>query len=290
MKILDYAVARKLGIAYSGGAHSLAEKAIAQKLGGGSGGNTGGGGVAHLTFYNEDGTSVLQIVECKDGADGDYSGTTPTKASTAQYTYSFAGWSGTIGGAVDPNALKNVTADRSVYAAFTATVRTYTVTWYNGSTLLETDTNVPYGTVPTYNGADPTHTNPDYVWNGWSPAVGAITGDTTYTAQFKDTSYVYAKLIDRSITEISSNATSIGDYAFSNCAALTVLILRSETMCTLSATTVFNNTPIKSGGTGFIYVPRALVDSYKAATNWSTYASQFRAIEDYPDICGGESA
>lgn len=45
-------------------------------------------------------------------------------------------------------------------------------------------------------------------------------------------------------------------------------------------------TPMKSG-TGYIYVPAALVDSYKAATNWSTYADQIRAIEDYPDITGG---
>jgi hypothetical protein len=29
-----------------------------------------------------------------------------------------------------------------------------------------------------------------------------------------------------------------------------------------------------------------LVDSYKTATNWSKYATQIRAIEDYPDICG----
>lgn len=34
-------------------------------------------------------------------------------------------------------------------------------------------------------------------------------------------------------------------------------------------------------GTGYIYVPRALVDTYKAATNWSTIADQFRALEDY---------
>lgn len=52
MKILDYAVAKKLGIAFSGGAHSLAEKAIAQKLGGGSGGNTGGGGSGVLPDKN----------------------------------------------------------------------------------------------------------------------------------------------------------------------------------------------------------------------------------------------
>lgn len=279
--------------------------------------------VSYLTFYNADGTSVLQTVECKNGADGAYTGSTPTKASTAQYTYSFAGWSRTIGGAVDPDAMKNVTADRSLYAVFTETVRTYTVTWMNGSTTLETDTNVPYGTVPTYNGADPTHTNPDYVWNGWSPAVGAITGDTTYTAQFKDTSYVYAKLIDRSITEISSNAasiasnalngcsklttadfrvaTSIASNAFTSCMSLTALILRSETMCTLSNKNAFNSCCHILGTVsstynpeglkdGYFYVPRSLVDSYKTATNWSTYADQFRAIEDYPDICGGENA
>ena len=80
-------------------------------------------------------------------------------------------------------------------------------------------------------------------------------------------------------------ATSIGDYAFQLCSALTTLILRSETMATLSYTRAFTSTPIASG-TGYIYVPAALVDSYKAATNWSTFANQIRAIEDYPEICG----
>lgn len=42
----------------------------------------------------------------------------------------------------------------------------------------------------------------------------------------------------------------------------------------------FSNTRIDSG-TGYIYVPRALIEEYKAAENWSTYASQFRALEDY---------
>jgi hypothetical protein len=56
----------------------------------------------------------------------------------------------------------------------------------------------------------------------------------------------------------------------------------------LASPNAFNNTPIKSG-TGYIYVPATLIDSYKSATNWSTYAAQFRAIEDYPEICGGEN-
>ena len=37
----------------------------------------------------------------------------------------------------------------------------------------------------------------------------------------------------------------------------------------------------------YVYVPKALVGAYKSATNWSTYANQIRAIEDYPDITGG---
>lgn len=83
-------------------------------------------------------------------------------------------------------------------------------------------------------------------------------------------------------------ATNIYSQAFQKCNVLEVVILRnSETVCSLSNVNAFAETPIATG-TGYIYVPSALVDSYKAATNWSTYASQIRAIEDYPEICGGE--
>lgn len=43
---------------------------------------------------------------------------------------------------------------------------------------------------------------------------------------------------------------------------------------------------ISKFNSAYIYVPSALVNDYKSATNWSTYADQIRAIEDYPDICG----
>ena len=76
--------------------------------------------------------------------------------------------------------------------------------------------------------------------------------------------------------KVTSIASSVFDYA----EKLKVLILRSNTLCTLASTSALNKTPIKSG-TGYIYVPRALVDSYTSATNWSTFAAQFRALEDY---------
>jgi flagellar biosynthesis/type III secretory pathway protein FliH len=73
--------------------------------------------------------------------------------------------------------------------------------------------------------------------------------------------------------------TSIATNAFYVCQALTALIIRTNSVCYLSSSgTVFSNTPIEDG-TGYIYVPSALIEDYKASTNWSVYAEQFRAIE-----------
>ena len=87
-------------------------------------------------------------------------------------------------------------------------------------------------------------------------------------------------------------ATVIDNRAFDSCYSLLALILRSESLCTLRYTSAFtkcyhllgtvNSTYNPSGDKDcYIYVPSALVESYKSATNWSTYASQFRALEDY---------
>ena len=75
-------------------------------------------------------------------------------------------------------------------------------------------------------------------------------------------------------------ATSIGSYAFRGCSKLNALALRSQSLCSLSNSNAFSGTPIYKGA-GYIYVPSSLLDSYKSATNWSTYATQFRALEDY---------
>ena len=66
---------------------------------------------------------------------------------------------------------------------------------------------------------------------------------------------------------------------------LLALILRGVTTVPTLGSTTFNNTAIKSG-TCYVYVPKELEATFKVASNWSTYASQIRAIEDYPDICG----
>ena len=77
---------------------------------------------------------------------------------------------------------------------------------------------------------------------------------------------------------IEGNITSIGQKSFYNCTNLEKVILPNVTMVpTLANKDVFTNTPIASG-TGNIYVPDELVDTFKAATNWSTYADQIKGI------------
>ena len=78
--------------------------------------------------------------------------------------------------------------------------------------------------------------------------------------------------------------TYIGGYAFEGCTNLTTLILSSNQMANVSDSTdgvTFYNTRI-ANGTGYIYVPDNLVDSYKTATNWSTYANQIKPLSELP--------
>ena len=122
-------------------------------------------------------------------------GTTPTHAAAAgyedaEYTYTFAGWTPEV---------TAVTGEATYTATYTATPKTpaeptYTVTWKNGDTTIETDTDVAEGTTPTYNGATPTKESTaqyTYTFAGWSPEVAAVTGDVTYTAQFNQTTRNY---------------------------------------------------------------------------------------------------
>ena len=80
------------------------------------------------------------------------------------------------------------------------------------------------------------------------------------------------------------NINTIATSAFKNSALDTLIIRRDDSVPVLRSVNAFEGTPIINGD-GYIYVPASIVDSYKSATNWSTFAAQIRAIEEYPDIC-----
>ena len=88
----------------------------------------------------------------------------------------------------------------------------------------------------------------------------------------------HAFLNNTSLTEvILSKVTSIGDYAFYMCPLLESLTIETNLVCSLGTNVFSSNCPIASG-TGYIYVPADLVDSYKEALGWSEYADQIVAI------------
>ncbi len=71
----------------------------------------------------------------------------------------------------------------------------YTVTWKNyDGTVLEVDRDVNEGDWPTFDSAFPTKEGNGqytYTFDGWSPKIAEVTGDITYTAQFKETISTY---------------------------------------------------------------------------------------------------
>ena len=88
--------------------------------------------------------------------------------------------------------------------------------------------------------------------------------------------------------DISSASTTIKAYiytaAFIFCTKLTNLTLCYPSVATLSNINAFTSTPMSistlTGSFGSIYVPASLVDAYKSATNWATYADRITAIQE----------
>ena len=176
---------------------------------------------SNLYYYNYDGSQLLYTEQISDGGDGTYNGA-PTRPSDARYIYTFAGWSTTPNGDVEENAIKHVTADRNVYAAYEAEGQKYTVWFYNNNgsggqgTLLQTVNNVLYEGTAVYTGETPKHpTDPDnFEFNGWSPSNEKITGNTYCIAQYKDLRSPLIKYIEGTLDEYVSdiNTDKIGKY------------------------------------------------------------------------------
>lgn len=100
-------------------------------------------------------------------------------------------------------------------------------------------------------------------------------------AQLEEASYMaFEGLTSLRVLDFGVNIT-LNKTWFRTMAALDAIILRkANEIHYLKSTDMFTGTPIAAGA-GYIYVPRNLIDDYESATNWSAYAGQFRAIQDY---------
>jgi uncharacterized repeat protein (TIGR02543 family) len=171
-----------------------------------------------VTFADEDGTEITtSTVDYGTSAEVPND---PTKAATAQYTYTFAGWYNAAGNKV--TKFNNITEDFTVTARYTATTNKYTVTFVDEDGTKIATSTVDYGTsakVP----KDPTKVATaeySYTFAGWFNENGNqiidfsdIENDMTVTAQYAATTNKYTvTFADEDGTKI---ATSTVDYGTS---------------------------------------------------------------------------
>ena len=129
-----------------------------------------------VTWKNWDGT-ILGTSPVNYGAIPTYDGT-PARAADAQYTYRFIGWT--------PEPVP-VMGNAEYTAVYEKELRSYTVLWLNWDGTELYRTTEEYGATPVYGGVTPTRADDgvnSYTFSGWNQTVTAVTGDTTYTAQF----------------------------------------------------------------------------------------------------------
>ncbi|MBR3908775.1 MAG: hypothetical protein IKJ50_03540 [Clostridia bacterium] len=181
---------------------------FASKISGITGGGGSGGiptGYKTVTFMNGDNVLFERLVlsgdDCPDPlTQGRIE--TPTKESTVQYHYTYKGWS---------EALTNITEDKVIYATYTETVCTYTVTFYDedGTTVLNTE-QVAYGSASTYE-----YKKDNHMFMGWTPEPTNITGNLECVGAWQE-SYSFADASWEYIAQLAesgqaSKAFSVGD-------------------------------------------------------------------------------
>ena len=148
-----------------------------------------------VTFYDEDGTTALGVERTLLGSAPAWTGATPTKPSTAQDDYTFAGWS-TDGSTVVDLATLRADAPMSLRAVYTPVLRFYEIEWqwFDGATThFETNT-LAYGETPSHEPVERAATTEHtYTFQGWSTdgttvlsSIPSVTGPATYIAIFEE--------------------------------------------------------------------------------------------------------
>ena len=135
-----------------------------------------------IRFFNAD-SALLDSQSVQYGKTPIYS-ETPTLASTAQYSYTFAGWQ------VEPTA---ATENFDYYAVYTETLNAYVVRFFDYDGTVLQSSSYLYGAIPGMATA-PTRKSTvayNYTFAGWNPAVVKVSRAMDYTALYDSSKVRY---------------------------------------------------------------------------------------------------
>ena len=219
----------------------------------------------------------------------------PAKQSTAQYIFTFEGWS--LDGVNTVDSIGTMGEDGvTYYAIYSMVVRSYTIRFLNGTTVLQTK-SVAYGVIPTAPSTNPTADGKDF--SGWEPKLAPVTCDMDYVAKFAPQS-VTRSLINRTITEYTGlTVTQVTSYAFAYCSKLKSVDLPHVTYFEQSG--VFNScsalisirlpaTPptVSSATSTFaginadcvFYIPSGSLAAYQGISTWKALTEKYSFVEE----------
>lgn len=130
---------------------------------------------------------------------------TPTRKG-----YKFLGWytQPNGGGTKYTSSSSFPTSDLVLYSHWE--LQKYTVTFKNHDGDVLQTVSIEHGGTPRYTGSTPTKPSTDkytYTFSGWDPPIGAITSDTTYTAQFTETIRKY--IVSTKVTPSNSGTVKL---------------------------------------------------------------------------------
>ncbi|MCM1144324.1 MAG: leucine-rich repeat protein [Clostridium sp.] len=135
-----------------------------------------------VIFYDAEG-NVLSRQEIEHGKSAECPDA-PQKQKTEQYTYTFSGWSGDT---------ENITGNTGFYPVYDARTRSYTVTFMDGDTVLDTQT-VLYGEAAS-TPKDPAREGEEewgtWKFSGWDGDYTNIVTDVIIKAQFEKAFHEY---------------------------------------------------------------------------------------------------
>ena len=155
-----------------------------------------------VTFVNDDGT-VLEVQYVDKGGDAVDPATrvdnpiVPTKESSVQYDYTFAGWDGN---------LTKIFSDRTITATYSESLRSYTIKYVSKGTVMQSSTGL-YGENVPYTGITPTYTLEEsgyvyYLFNRWDKS-GFIDGEKTVNAIFDRFEYTESSFSGKELADLS---------------------------------------------------------------------------------------